>query len=177
MISAMPTNDPSLAPSRRAAPMPTTYANAAATTDSPSTETSQLTRCPNSTTSAAESRSGIACAAASTPSAAAPTIIPPQVITTGGSGSSVTDAERTKYPARLTAASSPQTTPAKLTPPPAPERFSISASPPSAPRPPATVSGWGRWPCRTHSQSTMSTTPRYSSSSAIPTGIRWMALK
>ncbi len=42
--SAMPMNEASLAPSRRAAPMPATYATTAASTDSPSTGTIQLTR-------------------------------------------------------------------------------------------------------------------------------------
>jgi len=41
--SAMPMNEASLAPSRRAAPMPATYAITAATSDSPRTGTTQLT--------------------------------------------------------------------------------------------------------------------------------------
>ena len=41
--SAMPMNEASLAPSRRAAPMPVTYASTAATRDSPTTGTTQLT--------------------------------------------------------------------------------------------------------------------------------------
>ena len=41
--SATPMNEASLAPSRRAAPMPATYAITAATSDSPRTGTSQLT--------------------------------------------------------------------------------------------------------------------------------------
>ena len=64
----------------------------------------------------------------------------------------------------------------RLTPP-LPVRLSISASPPSAATPPPMVSGRGRWPCRTHSQPTMSTIPRYSSMIEIPTGISAIALK
>lgn len=58
-----------------------------------------------------------------------------------------------------------------------PDRSSTSPSPASAVTAPATVSRPGRWACRSHIQPTTSTTPRYSSSSATPIGIRWMALK
>jgi hypothetical protein len=81
-----------------------------------------------------------------------------------------------KYTAIDTAAASAKITPMMLTPP-LPDRLSISASPPRAATPPAMVSGRGVCPCRAHSQSTMSTMPRYSSMIEMPTGIRAIALK
>ena len=78
--------------------------------------------------------------------------------------------------ARATAASSPHITPTGLIPA-APVRFSTRISPAIEATAPATVSRRGRWPCRSHSQPTTSTVPRYSSSRATPTGIRATALK
>src|SRR5580700_2102447 len=176
--------------------MPVTYAKAAASTDSPRTGTSQLTWWFSSVTSALEAASGASPVTPAAASTTAPTIIPPHVMTTGGSaavpddgplddgapddgvpagaasGDGVPDhADRMKYTAMLTAASSAQSTPTGLMPP-GPDRSSISASPPIAATLPAMVSRRGRWPCRTHSHPTTSRMPMYSMSRAMPTGIR-----
>src|SRR6516162_2422203 len=95
-ISAIATNEPSLAPSRRAAPMPAMYASAAATSARPRTATSQLTRASKRVTSAADMASGAAPVSPRKPSAKAPTTIPPLVMTTGGSGSASDAADRKK---------------------------------------------------------------------------------
>jgi hypothetical protein len=172
----MPTNDASLAPSRRAAPMPATYEITAATSDSPSTGTIQLTWWPRRCTSPRVAVTGSSRAPAAAASAAAPVHIPAHAITSGGSVSSSPPAESTKKVARPTAASRAQTTPAGLSRA-GPARLSTITSPAIATAPPATVSRRGRWPRRSQSQPTTSTTPRYSSSSATPTGIRATALK
>jgi hypothetical protein len=58
-----------------------------------------------------------------------------------------------------------------------PVKLRTSTRPVIAAIAPSTVSRRGRWPCRSQSQPTTSTVPRYSSSRATPTGMRWMALK
>ena len=123
--------------------MPVTYAKAAASTDSPRTGTSQLTWWFISVTSALEAASGASPVTPAATSTTAPTIIPPHVMTTGGSGSAPAFADRMKYTAMLTAASSAQSTPTGLMPP-GPDRSSISASPPIAAALPAMVSRRGR---------------------------------
>ncbi len=174
--SDMDTNEASLAPSLRAAPMPVTYEITAATRDSPSTGTSQLTWWPRTRTSPVPAFIGSAPVPATAASAAAPTHMLAHVMTSGGSGSSPPPAESRKNVARPTAPSSAQITPARLIPA-EPARLSTIASPAIATAPPVMVSRRGRWPCRSQSQPTTSTTPRYSSSTATPTGIRATASK
>jgi hypothetical protein len=113
------------------------------------------------------------------PTAARPAVathIPAHAMAMGGSGSRSPPAESRKKLASPTAPSSAHTTPTGLIPP-GPARSRTMASPAIATLPPATVSRRGRWPWRSHSQPTTSTTPRYSSSKAMPTGIRATALK
>ena len=108
--SAIATNDPNFAPSRRAAAIPVTYAIAAATRERPSSGTIQLTSRPSSVTSPPANRSGTSPVSPSAASTAAPTTIPPQVSTSGGSAAEPS-ADWKKYTAIATAAASAHSTP------------------------------------------------------------------
>ena len=85
--SASPANEASLAPSRRAAPMPATYGTTEDTRASPATGSTQLTWCPSRVTGPVRTVSGTRPAQPSRPRAAPPVHIAAQVIAIGGSGS------------------------------------------------------------------------------------------
>ncbi len=149
---------------------------AAATSASPITETAQLTWWCSSVTGPARAVIGSTRARPSRLSSTPPTHIAAHDMAIGGSGSPASDAEMTKYTARPTAAIRPQATPARLSRA-EPDRSSTRPRPARAVSAPAVLSQPGRCPCRSHIQPTTSTTPRYSSSSATPTGIRCTASK
>src|SRR4051812_28011248 len=111
----------------------------------------------------------------SAPNTSAPAVSPAAARATGGSpGRSL--AASTKYEAHPTIAHSAQNTPSGAKS--APDSRSRTSTRPSAARPaPATVSGRGRSPRRSHSQTTTAAGAVYSISSAGPTSIRWTAEK
>ena len=171
--SVSPRNDASRAPRCRTAPIPATYEKTAATSDSPSTGTTQLVVCRPKCTEPYVACSGSAPTTPKASRATAPTVMPAAAIANGGSGSSVR-ADSRKNDASPTAAPSPHSTPIRSTRW-LPVRSRIRTRPTSAPAEPARVSGCGRSPWRIHCQSTTSTMPRYSSSSATPTESRCTA--
>ena len=107
--------------------------------------------------------------------ATAPTPMPALASATGGR-SAVLPAASTKNAPRPNAAPSAQATPATFSVA-CPNTPSTRARPASAAAEPASVSRCGRWPCRAHIQPTTPTMPRYSISSATPTGSSLMAWK
>ena len=88
----------------------------------------------------------------------------------------LSSAEIRKYAAQPTIAASAQSTPGRFTE--APETTSSTSTRPTAASPaPSSVTAPGRWPWRSHSQTTTAAGAVYSISSAGPTCMCWTAEK
>ena len=137
--------------------------------------THQATASPAYVGAAVVARIGRTPTTPSAPSPIAPTASPPPARASGGTPLRVS-ADMTKYVAAPTIAASAHSTPSSARS--APDRRSSTRTRPTAARPaPASVSGRGRSPRRSHSHATMAAGAVYSISSAGATSIAATAEK